>query len=302
MAVDDVTYGEGYSSSDSPFELDDSGRPVVVGYGPGPPPSQGSTAGIGIPNPPEPAPSEPTIQDMPYTPLIPKVAPPTAMFDSVSYEGYKVQFINESLGNIEGILWSFGDGSTSTEEHPIYTYGVSGTYDVQLWISNEGGDDYYIKSVVTVDPAPVVDFNFAIGGYTAYFTNLSNSPDSLWDFGDGQTSSDRNPKHVYATTGDYTVTLKTGGLTLQKEVKIDVEVLLEWSDNSEGETGFKIEHSLTGEAESWTQIATVGADIETYGVTKAKDGVDSAAVNFFRVRAYSSGGDSDYSNEANVRC
>ena len=216
MAVEDVVYGEGYSSSDSPFELDDSGRPVVIGYGPGPPPSQGSTAGIGIPNPPEPAPSEPTIQDMPYIPLIPEVAPPTAMFDSVSYEGYKVQFINESLGNIESILWSFGDGSTSTEEHPIYTYGVSGIYDVQLWISNEGGDDYYIKSVVTVDPTPEIGFNFAIGGYIAYFTNLSNTSDYLWDFGDGQTSTNRNPKHTYALTGEYTVTLKTGGLLFRK--------------------------------------------------------------------------------------
>ena len=151
-------------------------------------------------------------------------------------------------------------------------------------------------------PAPVADFNFGIGGDTLYLTNLSNTAEVLWDFGDGTTSTSRDPKHVYATTGEYVVTLKTQGLTIQKTVKIDVEILLEWQDNSDNEEGFKIERSPDGST-GWEEIAVItNPDIESYGVTLAKDGVDSAVMNFFRVYAYSAGGDSGYTNIANVRC
>jgi uncharacterized protein (TIGR03382 family) len=46
------------------------------------------------------------------------------------------------------------------------------------------------------------------------FTNASTdveSPTALvynWDFGDGQTSTDQNPVHVYAASGTYQVTLE----------------------------------------------------------------------------------------------
>ncbi len=40
------------------------------------------------------------------------------------------------------------------------------------------------------------------------FTNFSQNATSYsWDFGDGNTSTDENPTHIYATEGDYTVTL-----------------------------------------------------------------------------------------------
>ena len=294
-----ITFGDGYGVGELPLPIDfnDDGTISPKGYTPTPTSSTGgsSTGGIGIRIPP-------ADDEMPWEPIIPEVAPPTAMFDLVSYEGYNVQFINESLGNIDSLLWDFGDGTFSTEESPLYTYAEAGTYIVRLWVSNAGGDDYHSESVITVDPTPSIGFNFAIGGYTGYFTNLSNTADYLWDFGDGQTSTARFPKHTYATTGDYTVTLKTGGLTLSKTVKIDVEILLEWTDNSDNEDGFKIERSPNG-TDGWEEIAVITSpDIESYGVTKAKDGVDSAVINFFRVLAYSGAGESGYSNIANVRC
>lgn len=40
------------------------------------------------------------------------------------------------------------------------------------------------------------------------FTNESGSAtDFVWDFGDGNTSTDANPTHIYASEGEYTVTL-----------------------------------------------------------------------------------------------
>jgi len=49
-----------------------------------------------------------------------------------------VQFIDQSTegsSNIVGWLWNFGDGLTSTEQHPLHTYMAQGTYTVSLTIT-----------------------------------------------------------------------------------------------------------------------------------------------------------------------
>ena len=59
-------------------------------------------------------------------------------------------------------------------------------------------------------PAPQANFNHATGaGGQVNFTDASqNSPDSWsWDFGDGGSSSNQNPVHVYASNGTYIVCL-----------------------------------------------------------------------------------------------
>ncbi|HNR30569.1 MAG TPA: PKD domain-containing protein [Candidatus Hydrogenedentes bacterium] len=64
--------------------------------------------------------------------------------------------------------------------------------------------------------ATVADFSAApVSGRApleVYFTDLSSGglyeiTAWLWDFGDGETSTERNPVHVYETVGVYTVTL-----------------------------------------------------------------------------------------------
>src|SRR5439155_1642163 len=62
--------------------------------------------------------------------------------------------------------------------------------------------------------------------------------------------------------------------------------------NADNEQGFKIERSTDGVY--CTQIATVGADEETYSA----EGLTADTTYLFRVRAYSSHGDSGYSNIA----
>jgi hypothetical protein len=67
---------------------------------------------------------------------------------------------------------------------------------------------------------------------------------------------------------------------------------LSWTDNANNEDGFKIERSLNGT--SFSQIATVGANVTTYN-----DGsVTDQTQYWYRVRAYNAGGNSAYSNTA----
>ena len=73
------------------------------------------------------------------------------------------------------------------------------------------------------------------------------------------------------------------------------QINLSWTDNSNNESGFKIERSPNGTS-GWTQIATVGINATTYSNT----GLTCNTTYYYRVRAYNAGGDSGYSNTANA--
>jgi PKD repeat protein len=60
-----------------------------------------------------------------------------------------------------------------------------------------------------VNTAPSAAFTAAVGGRQATFVNASSDAESpaalvyAWDFGDGQTSTERDPVHAYAAAGTY---------------------------------------------------------------------------------------------------
>jgi len=64
-------------------------------------------------------------------------ASPTAL-DPVSFDG-SGSHDNNSGGSIVSYTWAFGDGSTSTAEHPTHTYATAGTYTVKLTVEDSAG-------------------------------------------------------------------------------------------------------------------------------------------------------------------
>jgi hypothetical protein len=74
-----------------------------------------------------------------------------------------------------------------------------------------------------------------------------------------------------------------------------IQITLTWTDNSADENGFKIERKLSSAA-TYTQIATVGANVTTYLST----GLNPNTAYSYRVRAYNQNGNSAYSNEASA--
>jgi len=115
-------------------------------------------------------------------------------------------------------LWDFGDGTTSTESNPIYAYETQGNMTITLTVTDDMGAQSTKTSYIIIRPniAPTADFSHAPENQLIYhdvnFYDLSNDADGYiegwnWNFGDGSTSTLKNPVHKYAVGGNYTVSL-----------------------------------------------------------------------------------------------
>jgi PKD repeat protein len=125
-----------------------------------------------------------------------------------------VNFVDQSTGSPTSWFWNFGDGATSTEKNPAHQYMTLGTFTVALTVSNENGQDTATKTnMIETTLAPVAEFkaDAQIGKapFIVQFTDLSKgNPTSWnWEFGDGTSSSEQNPRHVYPNEGAYDVRL-----------------------------------------------------------------------------------------------
>jgi PKD repeat protein len=133
-----------------------------------------------------------------------------------------VQFNDTSTGPHDQWEWDFGDGNTSAEQKPLYTYNKPGSYNVKLIISNAGEEQATTTqdNYIIVNPAPIageliLDFSgtprSGVGPLTVQFNDTSTGfvepVTYLWDFGDGNSSTDQKPLYTYNHQGSYTVTL-----------------------------------------------------------------------------------------------
>ncbi len=143
---------------------------------------------------------------------------PTAKFAYAPKDvtvGTEVQFTDLSSGNPTSWIWHFGDGASSPLQSPVYTYLTPGVYTVMLTVSDENGvSGTSATQTITVQGSatPVVaDFKTEVtNGTNVQFTDLSSGfgiTSWRWDFGDGSTSLERNPKHTYLKEGTYQVSL-----------------------------------------------------------------------------------------------
>lgn len=135
-----------------------------------------------------------------------------------------VQFTDTSTGPVTSWAWDFTNDGTidSTARNPGHTYPSVGVYSVRLTVTGPGGSHTRIRTnYITVNPlppAPVAQFtaNITTGEAPLAVQFIDQSTGSrhewTWDFGDGGTSGNQNPAHVYLNPGNYTVSLTVRGI------------------------------------------------------------------------------------------
>lgn len=112
--------------------------------------------------------------------------------------------------------WVFSDnGSVRTGANVNYTFSSPGTYEVMLIASTRFGCADTVRKTIEVKPGPVVDFtgDKFISSCVPFEVNFTNTLGALpgysflWNFGDGNTSTQPNPTHVFTSQGNRTITL-----------------------------------------------------------------------------------------------
>ncbi|HEX2899920.1 MAG TPA: PKD domain-containing protein, partial [Bacteroidia bacterium] len=142
---------------------------------------------------------------------------PTANFvadDSAGCTPFAVTFTADSV-DIAGYFWTFGDGSTSNiGPTVVHSYLFTGHYTVTLIITDVFGctDTLTKPDYIFVDSLSaqfLADVGAGCPPLPVTFTDQSFSDTTivswLWDFGDGNTSTQQNPVHIYTTPGSYTI-------------------------------------------------------------------------------------------------
>ncbi len=121
-------------------------------------------------------------------------------------------FKNSSTG-AQTYSWSFGDGTFSSLKEPSHTFAQAISYNVTLIAKNSFGCPDTLTQLLSIEPLPVANFTAVKKpNNTVEYTNTSsvsagNIASSFWRFGDGDTTSVKDPTHKYEFPISYSVTL-----------------------------------------------------------------------------------------------
>ena len=178
---------------------------------------------------------------------------PTADFTVDSRVIFLGEDVHFNYTGIDGDLpmtyiWDFGDASPkSNEKNPTHLYVLCGIYNVNLTVIDGNGDtDSEVKETyIQVDLYPLnADFESDLtivdeGDFIQFtFTGFSDYPPTvfLWNFGDGTSSTNKNPKHQYFSAGKFTVSLRVTETSLNRSdtrTKVDFIQVMEREETQE---------------------------------------------------------------------
>ena len=129
-----------------------------------------------------------------------------------------VRFTDTSRGDAGLWDWSFGDGTTSVGQNAIHVFTAPGRYWVTHLVRDATGANASLRTRAVTVAAPVTRPTAAFLAtprsgeepLSVQFTDVSlGTPRAWrWTFGDGTSSTERNPRHVYREAGSYTIGLR----------------------------------------------------------------------------------------------
>ena len=159
-----------------------------------------------------------------YIQVYEPVPAPVAGFESDQTNGtipMSVHFTDRSQGNVTSYIWNFGDGTNATTPDANHTYMKRGLYTVEHVVTGPGGESKDLRNdyinATSADPAPVARFGSDLRTgrtpLTIAFSDMSTGKidDYFWDFGDGATSYEKEPIHLFRMAGVYEINLTVTG-------------------------------------------------------------------------------------------
>lgn len=130
-----------------------------------------------------------------------------------------VHFVDESEDDlaIRDWHWDFGDGSTSTAQHPEHAFPAAGVYDVTLTVTDvEGKQDQRTRTVTVVNSRPHVEVSWRpltpLEIQRVHFTATVEDRDGdvtsvRWSFSDGRSFEGLNVSRTFPDEGSYNLTV-----------------------------------------------------------------------------------------------
>ena len=138
--------------------------------------------------------------------------PPNASFEHTVLDDCQgaMQFMDQSTNFPTSWNWDFGDGNNSYSESPYHVYSQAGVYEVTLTASNEYGSNSFTYSVIVnaLNPSIEASGDIYVDSDITFNANIVGGISWFWNFGDGNSSSEPNPSHVYEEEGIYTVSVE----------------------------------------------------------------------------------------------
>lgn len=172
------------------------------------------------------------IQEISYDVIV--YDPPVVDFSTTSNGcvSYPVQFYDSTDARPRTTvrwMWNFGDNTTDSVKNPAKKYNKAGTYNIKLRAITDVGCIADTTKPFVISPQPVANFGF--GGSACVNRAITFSDSSsvatgtivkwYWNFGNGDSvvaTSNSNQTKIYATTGNFLVTLQVETSTGCKSV------------------------------------------------------------------------------------
>lgn len=157
----------------------------------------------------------------------------TPSADSLCENEYQtITFENHSQGDIESMIWDFGNGTTSTQFNPSILYYQPGTYEVVLTATDIHGCVKTHTHSILIDSLPAMNLNLTktdiCEGEQVVFDleGQTSSLSVIWDFGDGviwesEAPVDGRVQHSYPSAGSYNLTLTATPLVCPIQTLLD---------------------------------------------------------------------------------